>query len=251
MQEYLHKYIEALKLINAELICALQDADFKHIWCSDKYLELLGFDSFDNLDGLRFTDIDSPCWKEFMQSIQPASKRIVKEKNNSQFCASYVHWITKEPGIALVDHKKIRDPYTQELICVIVELQPLNLFLLNQIKYTVDVVLSTNKLKVESSPLRKEIDITADEREILILLIIGKPYKVIVDILQQIHQTPITENMVKNIIHKKLLKKFGVFNVSQLIQQVTKLNLINEIPSSLLQLINESNAGLLNFQIKE
>lgn len=250
MNTYLHKFIEALELTHGDQIYAVQDMEFKHIWCSDKYLELIGVES---MVGLRFRDLTHPLHKKLQQALSPTTKYLNRYGGSLQWITSLINPKTNKSVIVLTNCCEIKDPKSNQAIARMARLDILTPLLLNQMHSVIKGISSdeiVDNLPESSLIYENEIVLSDMEQGILFLLLIGKSYKDIANILRN-SDKQINESVIKHKVHDKLLKKFEVSSVKHLILKISQFNYLKNIPSCILRLVNEENIKLLNLYGEE
>ena len=247
---YLQQYIDAIKLAYANEIIAIQDANFRHLYCSDKYIKLFNFGK--ELEGLRFQDINTDFFKNFTNLLSLATQASAKNIGSLRFFfnGSLDSKDEKEVNCYQVEGQPIIDPTTNEVIGRSVKIILFDVNFLNQLIYTINLfeLETLNKRKLSGISRQKEINqlaLTERESEVLFLLTLGKKYKNIATILSEVYNSEIQEGAINNIIHKQLFNKFDTYSIEILVQKALELGIIKVLPKSLQRPVN----GMLNLQI--
>ncbi len=237
-QEYLNLYIRSLDIVSGDRALAIANFDNKFLYISSGYQKLTGCG---DVIGKTLIESKHPGY-HYAEEIKAIVKKVDETGKSCSFFIIYHDWNQTnccfQYRLSLLQH-----PHTQEKIGRISEIRPVEVGQISRI-LGLTTILSDNIFRQKfigsnlglDMPNPKElVQLTTREEEILFLLILGKPYKEISEIISTANQTSVTPATVASVVKRQLLKKFDVFSVDALVNKATANHSIKYIPTSLVK----------------
>lgn len=237
-KEYLNTYIEAIKLTRKNDAVAIVTVDYINLFVTDEYKMVV---EVDEIIGKRLKEVNSYV-NEQADKLKLVGSLAEKLKKTAVSLCVIVSKSLKQNQCYILKESIIVNPHTLNKLGRLIDVQIVNINFINQIIYLVNNLFNDhNKPSIISNNLiaakTKEFNVKLSQREeeVLFLLLLGKSYKNIANILSSIHSKEIKQSTVNGIVNGKLMVKFDTFSVDELISKAVRHSIIEKIPLSLVQ----------------
>ena len=240
-KQYLDAYIDAIKLTRANDPVAIVAMDYINLFVTDAYKRVV---EVDDIIGKRLKDVNSYI-NEHADKIKRIGSLAERLNKTAVSLCIIVSKSLQQNQCYILRESIIINPGTNNNLARLIDVQIVNINFINQIIYLVNNLFNDhNKPNIISNSLiaakTKEFTVKLSQREeeVLFLLLLGKSYKSISNILSSIHSKEIKQSTVNGIINGKLMGKFDTFSVDELILKAVQHAVIETIPLSLIQASN-------------
>ncbi len=224
---------KSLEIIGRNKAMAICSVSGEFVYVTKLYNELMGNPQ---IIGKRFRDSNHPGIK-YADQLKNIVLNVIETEHEASYFLIYQLPNTQVKRCYLNRCILLRNPETNDKIGILADVELFNC------KYIGNVLNIANKLVSpfdestykDKIPSKVDYHLSDREKEVLFLLMIGRSYKEITYIINQVYDKSISISAINSIIRTNLFGKFKVFSVSSLIQVAANNLAIQEIPPSLLK----------------
>ncbi len=232
--EWLSQYIDALNIVSDNRAVAAMSLDHKFLFTSRKYLELT--ETEEDVTGKHYFETSMPG-QEYIDDFRKISDMVNDTGKTASFFLIYTSPKKKVKTCYFYTLSIVYNPSTKEPVARLGEIQPVMINFIGQMVNLSNKITSGAKDDSETQiDSFDKFKLTVREEEVIFLLMLGKTHKEIASTLSMIYKKEIAPATISSVISRQLYPKLNAYSLQTLISNAIRLQLIQEIPASLLQL---------------
>jgi len=236
-EEVLHTLAKGFELIGENRAIILGNLDLEFVFMSKYYCKLIGVSQ--DIIGQQLRNSEH-VGKKYATQLREIALKVMETRKTASYLVVYKLPNHENKHCYFNRASAVLNPVTHEVAGVMAEIELFNCKYIGQIMHLISEV--NNVMKPSLSYEKKVIhdkakyNLSQREEEILFLLMIGKSYKEIAGIINDIYKKSITPSAINAIIRNNLFEKFNVSSVSKLLEKVAVNNILKDVPTGLLNL---------------